>query len=305
MTRMTSLFALTAAAALAAASPSAAAGVGTTGAQFLQVGVGARPLAMAGAFTALADDANAVNWNPGALGEVKTKNFTASYNALFKDESQGFLAYAAPAGKSGAVAVGVNYLIVSDIQRRDQDTESPDSTFANHNYALDLAYGRSVLPGVLSVGANLKYIREDLDAFKGSAMAVDFGALYHTPVELLTAGLTVQNLGTKIGPDPLPLTVKGGVAYRMFRSRLILASDVDWRAVDERVYGDLGAEFWIDKALALRSGYQLGHGEDKAGSLVGFAAGFGVKISSLSLDYAFVPFGDLGNTHRFTFGWSF
>ena len=55
----------------------------------------------------------------------------------------------------------------------------------------------------------------------------------------------------------------------------------------------------------MRAGYQLGHGQDQLGSLVGFAAGFGVKISRLTLDYAFVPFGDLGDTHRMTLGWSF
>ena len=305
MARMMRLFALAAAAGLTAAAPSAAAGVGTTGAQFLQVGVGARPLAMAGAFSTLADDANAINWNPGALGQVKAKSVTASYNALFKDENQGFLGYATPMGQSGAAAVGFNYLMVSDIPRRAAESDTPDSTFTNQNYVVDFAYGRSVIPDKLSLGANLKYIHEDLDTFKGSAMAVDLGALYKTPVEHLTAGLIMQNLGTKLGPDSLPLTFKGGAAYRLFKERLVLASDVDWLAMDERAYWDIGAEFWLDKALALRAGYELGHGADKTGSMVGFATGFGVKISQIVLDYAFVPFGDLGNTHRFTLGWRF
>ena len=305
MARTMRFLALTAVVLLAAAAPSAAAGVGTTGAQFLQVGVGARPLAMGGAFSALPDDANAINWNPGALAEVKTKNLTASYNALFKDENQGFLGYASPVGQAGTAAVGFNYLMVSDIPRRAAESDAPDSTFANQNYVASLAYGRSVILDKFSLGVNLKYIREDLDNFKGSAMAVDLGALYKTPVEHLTAGLVMQNLGTRIGPDPLPLTFKGGAAYRLFKERLVLASDVDWLAMDQRAYWDLGGEFWLDKALALRAGYELGHGVDKTGSMVGFATGFGVKISQLVLDYAFVPFGDLGNTHRFTLGWRF
>ena len=304
MARMTGLLALATVAGLAAAAPAVAAGIGTTGAQFLQVGVGARPLAMGGAFSALADDANAVNWNPGGLAEVKSKQLTASYNSLFKDENQGFLAYASPAGDAGAMAVGVNYLVVSDIARRDQDTETPDSTFANSNYVLDLAYGRP-FGDALSMGVNLKYIREDLDAFKGSAMAMDVGALYKTSIEGLTAGAVVQNLGTKLGPDPLPLLLKGGAAYKMLSQRLVLAADVDWQAIDQRAYGNLGAEFWIDKALALRGGYEVGHSVDKAGSMVGFAGGLGVKLSQMTLDYAFVPFGDLGNTHRVTVGWRF
>ncbi|MFI5363252.1 MAG: hypothetical protein ACHQ49_14895, partial [Elusimicrobiota bacterium] len=77
-----------------AASPAAAlniatGGVGTSGADFLNVGVGARALAMGRAFTAVdtGADANAVNWNPGALGLVDKANVTASYNSLFMDEN--------------------------------------------------------------------------------------------------------------------------------------------------------------------------------------------------------------------------
>src|SRR3989338_4986558 len=76
--------------------PAFAAGVGTTGAQFLKVGVGARPLAMGGAFSALPDDANAINWNPGALGAIPKQSVTASYNSLFQDQRQGFLGYVKP-----------------------------------------------------------------------------------------------------------------------------------------------------------------------------------------------------------------
>jgi len=97
---------LAAAAVLAAAHASWAAGVGTTGAQFLKVGVGARPMAMGNAFSALADDANAVNWNPGALAEVKHKNLTASYNSLFKDQNQGLPSLPGSHNRGGREAHG-------------------------------------------------------------------------------------------------------------------------------------------------------------------------------------------------------
>lgn len=283
-----------------------AAGVGTTGAQFLKVGIGARPLAMGSAFSALADDANAINWNPGALGTIKEKNATASYSSLFKDQSQGFLAYVNPLKEDmGSVGVGLNYLTVSKIEKRAGDTEDPDSTFSNQNFALSLSYGKpEVAPG-LSLGGNLKYIRVSLDSFSGNAVALDFGGLYKTPVDNLTAGLSVQNMGTKIGPDPLPLTFKGGAAYKLFNQKLALAADVDWLAVDQRAYLDLGAEYWVQKILAVRAGYQLGRGRDQLGSLVGLGVGMGVKHERFSVDYAFVPFGNLGDTHRMTFGMRF
>ena len=107
-------------------------GPGTSGADFLTVGVGARALAMGGAFTAVDSgaDANAVNWNPAALGFIDGSNVTASYNSLFKDENQGYLGYASPSGKTGGVwAGGLNYLTVSKIERRAANTEDPDGTF--------------------------------------------------------------------------------------------------------------------------------------------------------------------------------
>ncbi|MBI4385818.1 MAG: PorV/PorQ family protein [Elusimicrobia bacterium] len=287
--------------------PLFAAGVGTTGATFLKVGVGARPLAMGGAFSALADDANAIYWNPGALAEVQKRDVTASYNALFKDENQGFLAFATPLRDNmGTLGVGLNYLTITDIEKRAADTESADSTFSNQNFALMASYGRAGLLDGLSLGGNLKYIRETLDTFSGNAVAIDLGALYKTGIENLTAGFTIQNLGTKIGPDPLPLLVKGGAAYKLFNQRLAVASDFDWLAMDKRAYLGFGAEFWAHKALAIRAGYQAGRAQDRlSSSMVGTSFGMGLKMDRFSMDYAFLPFGNLGDTHRVTLGWSF
>src|SRR5579884_2454310 len=153
-----------------------AAGVGTSGADFLNVGVGARELGMGSAFTAVDSglDANTVNWNPGGLAFVDKSNVTASYNALFADENQGYLGYAAPAGKTGAWAAGVNYLTVTNIQKRAGDTENADSTFSQSNYAVNLSYGKAVVEN-WSLGASLKYIHESLDSFTGNSMALDAG----------------------------------------------------------------------------------------------------------------------------------
>ncbi len=43
---------------------------GTTAAQFLKIGVGARAIGMGGAFAATADDITAMYWNPAGLARV-------------------------------------------------------------------------------------------------------------------------------------------------------------------------------------------------------------------------------------------
>lgn len=278
-----------------------ASGVGTTGANFLKVGVGARGLAMGGAFSALADDANAVNWNPAGFSAVKERNITASYNSLFLDQSQGFLGYAHPLkdGKS-VLAIGMNSIVVSDIEKRATDSDTADSAFDNTNRAYSVSYARADIAGGLSFGASLKYITEKLDSFSESAGALDLGVTYKPEVENLVTGFSVQNIGARMGPDPLPLTAKGGAAYKF--GGLTVALDGDWQIADKRFYLDLGGEYWLSPGIAARAGYQLGRGGDELGGLTGAAFGLGFKFRQFALDYAFVPFGDLGDTHRLTLG---
>ena len=287
-----------------AASAARAAGVGTTGAQFLKVGVGAKELAMGSAASVLTEGANSVNWNPGLLGNIKERSVSASYNMLFIDESQGFVGYAAPIEGGSAWGVGVNYLTVADIEKRLGDTDNPDSRFSNNNTAVSFSYARSEIRPGLSLGASFKYIQQKLDTHSDKAMAMDLGAAYKVNSDW-TAGFAVQNLGSKIGPDKLPLTFKGGAAVKLLDGKLLAAADLDWLANDERMYLDLGGEYALGKYVAFRAGYQLGRSQDKLGGLTGFAAGLGAKYEKYSFDYAYVPFGDLGSTHRMTVGYRF
>ena len=282
-----------------------AAGVGTTGAQFLEVGVGARELALGSAASVLTSGANAINWNPARLAGLSSRSLSASYNSLFLDESQGFLGYAAPLGNDmGVLAGGVNYLTVSDIYKRAGDTENPDSTFSDNNTALTLSYAKSEVRPGLSLGASLKYVQQGLDGQNDRAMALDAGSVLKLG-GTWTAALAVQNLGGKIGPDDLPLTVRGGAAASLLAGKLSAAADVDWLANDKLAYLSVGAEYSLARYLAVRAGYQFGRSQDKLGGLTGLAAGMGLKFGEFSLDYAYVPFGDLGDTHRMTMGLNF
>jgi hypothetical protein len=290
---------------LLAASAAEAAGVGTTGANFLKVGVGARELSMGSAASALTEGANAVNWNPGRLAGLTQKNLTASYNMLFIDQSQGFIGYATPLKENmGVIGAGVNYLNVSNIEKRALDTEDPDSKFSNNNTAVSFSYARAEVRPGLDLGVSLKYISETLDTQNDKALAIDLGSSYKINSDW-TAAFSVRNLGSSIGPDRLPLTFKGGAATRFWNGKLTMAADLDWQIYDERTYADLGAEYSLNSFLAFRAGYQAGRSQDKLGGLTGLSAGLGLKLDRFNLDYAYVPFGDLGDTHRMTIGFNF
>src|SRR6185369_3666606 len=63
---------------------------------------GARPTALGGAYIALADDAEAILWNPAGLTALRDVQVTASHLSYFGDVNDEFLAFAQPIYSLGA-----------------------------------------------------------------------------------------------------------------------------------------------------------------------------------------------------------
>ncbi|MEI7528112.1 MAG: hypothetical protein WCK76_04150, partial [Elusimicrobiota bacterium] len=82
---------------------------------------------------------------------------------------------------------------------------------------------------------------------------------------------------------------------------LNVAGEVSEYLQDEKIYPAVGAEYWVRPSFALRGGYKFGYDTANLGSEAGLSLGFGVKVAGLDVDYAFLPFGDLGSVHRFGF----
>jgi len=161
--------------------------VGTTGAEFLNTCLGARPSGMGNAFSAIADDVNTVLWNPAGLILLKRKEASFTYTNLSTvfDVSgagnmyDGFLGYAQPLKNDDTAAISLQYQEQGKIA---YTTESPE-VIAEYNlganYAAILSYARK-LSSSLSWGANLKFIQTKLWKKTGQAYAVDLGGLYQS-----------------------------------------------------------------------------------------------------------------------------
>ncbi|MBI4062852.1 MAG: UPF0164 family protein, partial [Elusimicrobia bacterium] len=50
-----------------------------SGFSFLKIGVGARPIGLGSAYTAMANDATAIYWNPAGLGAIKKRELSAMH----------------------------------------------------------------------------------------------------------------------------------------------------------------------------------------------------------------------------------
>jgi hypothetical protein len=161
----------------------------------------------------------------------------------------------------------------------------------------------------LSYGAALKVIRQSIDDESGASAALDLGLLrsFRWRGGDYAAGLAVQNLGPGIkfvsSRYPLPLAFKSGLSRR-FQDGSVLALEAD-KPVDNYPAFTLGGEYPLTARLALRAGYRWRLYGNELGAWSGFSAGAGVAFESVSFDYAFTPFGDLGNSHRFSLNYRF
>jgi len=284
--------------------------VGTTGAEFLNTCLGARPSGMGNAFSAIADDINTVLWNPAGLILLKRKEASFTYTNLGTvfDVSgagsmyDGFLGYAQPLKNGDAAAVSLQYQEQGKIA---YTTESPE-VIAEYNlganYAAILSYARK-FSSSLSWGASLKFIQTKLWRKTGQAYAVDLGGLYQSSSKKLTIGLSLQNTGTKLKmedveqADSLPQNLKLGISYKILSSNphgLIFAFDIDKpTASDSNIGLSIGTEYWFRGLIALRLGYL-----SKEGDVKGLTQGIGIRYRGYEVDFANVPWGELGHVQR-------
>jgi len=131
-------------------------------------------------------------------------------------------------------------------------------------------------------------------------LAFDLGAQFKTPLENLTVGAMVANLGgmkdLRNDKTTLPALLRIGPAYTIelenAKSRVTVAADLLHVFPEKHSYLNVGGEFLFNHVLAARLGYQFGS-EGR-----GFSGGIGLEYDIFLVDYAYAPISsDLGNTH--------
>ena len=268
-------------------------------ARYEDVGLGSRPLGMGGAFVALADDANGIYWNPAGLVQMKRQE------ALFMHGIYGgisainfdYLAYVYPMPYS---AVGVGWSTVGVTLEEGDGQSFSTSRMSEDMYYLSLGLNPALFGSdTLTVGATLKRLTIDTRFEGGSGMGFDFGALFR-PFQWAQVGVMLRNVATDVRNEKLPTTFRVGAASRLFTDRLRLVLDVTTKdnigTVDATVAkAHFGLEYQPIKMVALRAGIDDGHP----------AAGLGVDIASIKLDYGFQSNDILGNLHRVSMGVNF
>ncbi len=153
---------------------------GTTGATFLKIEAGARPVAMGGAFVAVADDANTTYWNPAGLVQLKEREITAMHNEWLQGIRYEFLGYAQPikwGGGTQGLGVSVMALYTTGLEQRTGETQEPEGTFGAYDIAVAGAYA-CIVSRAVAIGANVKLIHQKIENETAWGGAIDIGLLY-------------------------------------------------------------------------------------------------------------------------------
>lgn len=282
---------------------------GTASFTFLKIGAGARPVALGGAYVGVAEGANGLYWNPGALSRIGGREFSATYMNYLVGMQSGYVAYVQPFGKRSSLGASVNYLNGGQVQETtlDNPTGVGLPKFSPGDIALEVAYGTALSPA-LSLGLGAKLIRETIQSYSAMGFALDLGAFYQPAIKGLTLGASLSNLGKKTkafisDKEPLPLVFRAGLGFRpeAFKDKILLALEVD-KPSDNKLSVHLGGELGIHKYVSLRAGYASTGTDLRTGSdtdwLGGLSFGLGTHYRNYGLDYAFTPYVDLGNAHR-------
>ncbi|MDX1701439.1 MAG: PorV/PorQ family protein, partial [Melioribacteraceae bacterium] len=150
---------------------------GTTAAKFLSIGVGPRANAMGGAFAAIANDASSMYWNPAGIGLVEKFEGIFTYTEMFADINLNYFGIVIPAGDIGNIGVNVTALNIGEMDVTTEDfPEGTGETFTAGSYAFGLSYARFITDNFV-VGANIKYIRENIYNSSAEGLAIDIGTI--------------------------------------------------------------------------------------------------------------------------------
>ncbi len=177
---------------------------------------GTRPIALAGAFTSIANDPNTIYYNPAGLSHcAPVPMISLSYSLLEFKRSFANLAYAQSFDNFGIGAAISSFKTGSFTGRNRLGFETGNYT----DYFLNFSAGASYSTNLASFGIIAKYINNSLEGtgISGNGFGIDFGAKFNV-LDLFNFGIAVQNIGgfikynTRAESGKIPFVLRSGIA---------------------------------------------------------------------------------------------
>lgn len=287
---------------------------------FLNLPVNARQSAMGGQGISLAgQDYNQWLANPAAIDSSSLGGASINFMDYFAGSNYTNVSYVLgsdrlPMGLNG-IGVGFQYLGHGSMEAYDPSGNSLGTFDANE---LAITVGTSHTMGPFTLGANIKYVSSNIQAFNSSAILMDIGGLFYpTADRQLSVGLAFRNFGFVLSDystssdSSVPFDVQMGAtfkpkympvrftitAYNLSREDVVyfdqqLASPNDQEpGFSEQLFRrmNFGFEFLLSENFQLQAGYNhLTRKElrlDQVSGGAGFSFGMLVRIKRIGINY--------------------
>ncbi|HOP28510.1 MAG TPA: PorV/PorQ family protein [Spirochaetota bacterium] len=286
--------------------------IGTSGADFLELGVGSRPLGMGEAFTAEINDINSLYYNPAGLATLKYPVLSIFHHELILDSRFENISMAQKV-YGGWLALSNSFFWVPPFEKIDIDgNETGEVQFYNGNFSVGYGYDLELF----YLGGSVKYIYQKIDTLFLSSVAVDVGILkdmylyspFDSPLRNFSVGLSIVNLGTNAKDDPLPRMIRFGTSYKMtkwfgfnvdFTEYMINMSDLyDFTyGFEESFRINTGIELNYLEILYLRGGWRF---NDAGTYTMGMGFNYAIKDVAFGLDASYSDNGIFGPVYSIT-----
>ncbi|MBC8181052.1 PorV/PorQ family protein [candidate division KSB1 bacterium] len=266
--------------------------LGKSGFTFLKLSPSARAAALGDAYTAIANDAYAIFYNPAGLTQINKFAYGFTYGKWIVDSR---LMSFAGAYKFGRSTVGLSVISFAPPDFEETTIYESEGTGRMINVG-DIAFGAAYaieLTDKLSFGVKANYVEETIDRDKATGLMLDLSTFYRTGFKDLVLAMAMKNFG----PDrkfinekfKMPLLFNINIAMNFIGKHgdpfVMKVSTESCFATDYKDRYHVGAEVWLLDKLALRGGYKFYYDlEDYS-----FGAGFKINVAGkpISIDVAY------------------
>lgn len=306
--------------------------LGTSGAQFLQIPLGARQAAMAGAAIAYTDDASSVFWNPAGLSHVNHVDFHFSNLNWFDLFDLNAASAVYNLGPDLGV-IGAHFISFSTGKIEITTEKQPNGTgrfYDAQDIALGISYSRA-LTEQFRAGITVKYVSQRIWNETAGGIAFDIGTQYRLDYNNLVIAMSMTNFGPDMrfeGPDlnvqylkddnlplsrlapanlrteefSLPLHFQVGIAMDIFKVDFVkMRAALDVTHPNDNVERvNFGTEISVFDRIFLRGGYRYNYDDEKF--TLGAGANLPMGETMVTFDYAYSIYDILPNVQRISVG---
>ncbi len=292
---------------------------------FLRLPYNTRSIGLGGKHTALSnDEAGMWTHNPALLRDTLQSSVSFDAAPLTDGIWTAQASYTRSFKNIGALGVAIQHIGYGDIDATDQWGNSLGRQSANEN-ALIITYSKMLAP-FLYAGASIKPIWSHLTSYNSFGLCMDFGLVYRSSDNRLTASLAISNIGGQISSydadgstnhqtlrPQTSLTCAYTPQHAPFHLLLTVKDLSKWDLTPEGqnkiVFADcllrhciIGIEFQPAKSFYISAGYDQRKRRElrlsSVGGTAGLSWGIGLKIAKrFDLKYAMSRYHLAGTTN--------